>query len=264
MLKEQLFIFRKQAENLIYDMTRYADNRFNAKNLTNEEIKQWFEKNRYEWRRLIENARTLKTIPLVENLIDYEFSLQASKNTSVTIYQSGHETAKLVGPGQLNVFNYHSRFIKALEERGNAVKKNSYADLLSCITHAIASVELYINSKINLWNQNNKQSPLSLESHVKLDEKLNGQLFTMCGYRMNQLNTVWNHFIDLKNLNNEIFKHNATGSDAASYNKMAQIINKFRTGIAMLLFKLHQLFKEPVPSKIIRGVYLPDVYYENS
>ena len=41
---------------------------------------------------------------------------------------------------------------------------------------------------------------------------------------------------------------------------MVNILNKFRRGIAEFLFILHQKFNDPVPSKIIRGIYLPDIF----
>lgn len=262
MLKQQPTISTKQAENLIYDMAKYSDhNHSKLRNLSNANIKRWFEQNCGSWRTLVANTRIPNSsIPLIENLLGYDWTLEASDTTSVTVLQYGHETAKLVGSGHISILDYHTKFVYALEARAIAIKRGSYPDLLSCVTHGVASVEAYITNKASLWNKSNNQSPFPIKEKSNLDEKLNNWLFTMVGYKMKQAGAVWNHFTDFRNLNNDQFKHNSVGSHGASYNEMVKLINKFRTGISELLFRLHQRFKEPVPSKIIRGIYLPDVF----
>lgn len=262
MLKEKPMISLKQAEKLVLSMTKHADHGHQRlRDLSNFQIEQWFKHNNIQWKTLISSTSSGKPIPFVENLIGYEWSLEASDNTSITVYQFGHETAKLIGSGQISILDYHTKFVQALEARSAAIKKGNYQDLLSCATHGVASIESYITSKANIWNKSGKQPIFSIERTVNLDEKLNEWLFAMTGYKMNQSGATWNHFMDFRTLNNNIFKHNTTGSHAASYNDMVKLINKFRTGIAEILFRLHEFFKEPIPSKIIRGIYLPDVFY---
>lgn len=262
MLKQQPMISEKQAEKLIYTMAKYSDHPHQIiRNFLNVDIKRWFEQNHQPWKRLIADTRSSNNpIPFVENLFDYEWKLSVPDNSSTTVYQYGHKTVSLTGSGQLSILDYHTKFKQALEARTNTIKKGSYSDLLSCITHSVASVESYITSKTNIWNKTNNQQLFPIESIVDLDKKLNDWLYSMVGYKLNQEGKIWNHFTDFRNLNNTIFKHNTIGSHAATYSDMAKLINKFKTGIAELLFKLHLLFKESVPSKIIRGIYLPDVF----
>jgi hypothetical protein len=262
-LKQPLLISLNQAKNLIYDLARCSDHPYliHLRHLSNTAIEYWFKQNGVSWKKLVEEVRFLsKNVPFVENLIGYEIALEgAVDNVKCAIYHYGYQVAELSGAGKLNVFDYHAKYLKAFEARETTVKRSDYSDLLNCVTHGIASVESYVTAKANLCNQRAGRLLFSVDEVSNLDDKLNNWLFDMTGYRMNQSGVIWNHFTDLKDLNNKKFKHTSQGAQANSYDVMAKIINKFRTGIARMLFELHKLFKEPVPSKIIRGIYLPEV-----
>lgn len=172
----------------------------------------------------------------------------------------GYEGAKLIGSGQISGADYHSKYTKSLKSRKNAISNGCYSELLNCITNAVASIESYVSSKANVWNKQHECVEFPVGMTISLETKLNDWLIIMTGHKLNEFDLIWNHFTDYKNLNNSIFKHNPAGSHAASFDEMANIINKFRTGIAEILFQLHRLFNERIPSNIVRGKYLPDVY----
>lgn len=160
----------------------------------------------------------------------------------------------------MSILDYHTKFAKSLSERKEAIKKGSYTEILSCVTHGVAAIESYVTGKANDWNNRGRQPQFATEQISNLDEKFNDWLFTMANFKASQTGAVWNYFTDFRNLNNTVFKHNPKGSHAATYDDMVNILNKFRRGIAELLFILHQKFNDPVPSKIIRGMYLPDIF----
>lgn len=263
MLKEKPLISLKQAEKLIYTMAKYSDHTHSKlRNLKDIDIQKFFDLNGKPWKSLVGNTRSpANLIPLIENILGYEYRLEASNNTSLTIYQQGHKTTSLIEAGNVSIFDYHTKFIKALEERKISVQKGSYTELLSCVTHGVAAIESYITIKATIWNKSRRQPTFETEGISNLDIKLNDWLFRMTGFEMNKSGAIWNDFMEFKNINNKIIKHNSTGSHAASYNEMVRLINRFRIGIAEFLFNLHQKFDDLVPSKIIRGIYLPDVFY---
>jgi hypothetical protein len=55
--------------------------------------------------------------------------------------------------------------------------------------------------------------------------------------------------------------HPKSSGYSISFAKLAEQINFFRTGIARLLVKLHLLFEDVIPAKIIRAAYAPDVEF---
>lgn len=254
-------ISAKQAEKMIYSMVKYSDHVLHyLRSLSDDEIKKWFEHNGYSWSILVAESRILdKAIPFVENLFGYELILETSNETSFTVFHYGHETVKLSGSGHISIFDFHTKFIEALKFRSKTIKSKSATDLFSFVTYGVASVESYITSKAYIWNKSGKQPLFKIDNSSNLDEKLNNWLYIMTKNRMSQAGAVWNYFMDFKNLNNVIVKHNSTGSNVISYDEMVKLINKFKKGFAELLFRLHQYFGERVPSKIIRAMYLPDV-----
>lgn len=262
MLREEMQISKKEAENLIFDMTRYSDNTA-MQNVTNDEIKQWFERNNISWNNLVQIARNPeRRLPLVENLIGSDFIVTGEGSVTITVMHDGYGASKLSSSGLVSIRDYHSKYDKALDSRKNAIMRNDYNELLNCVTNAVASIESYINCKATLWNKRHSSIIFDVDNTSTLDVKLNDWLFTMTGKCLKNINPLWNHFTDYKNLNNSIFKHNTVGSRANSFYEMAKLLNKFKTGIATAHFELHRLFNERIPSSIIRGKYLPKVFVE--
>ncbi|MFN7097572.1 MAG: hypothetical protein ACK4PR_08445 [Gammaproteobacteria bacterium] len=263
MFKQKLMISDKQAEKLIYYMVRYSNHSYSkVRNYPDHIIKEWFKLNKYEWRSLLRSTRMGRLITMVENFAHYDWFLRASDGVSVTVtaIHEGHEIAKLKGAGQINLLDYHTKFMQALTTRETAVKKGNIIEVLNSISNGSAAIESYINSKADMWNRKHKKIIFQINVTSNLDEKLTNWLILMTGNKINQSDAVWSHFTDLKTLNNKGFKHSETGARAFTFNDMVKILNKFRTGIATLLFKLHMFFSEPVPSRIIRAMYLPDVF----
>ncbi len=258
-MREKPMISAKQAECLIYDMTKFSDHsRKELRNISNDEIKYFFESNGEKWKFLIEKTRYLKAIPFVENILGYEWH-SPYPNVEISMQEKGVITKKLSEPGQFNILPYHSSYKKALEEREQSIKMNDGAALLSCITHGIIAIENYITRKALIYNKRS-DVPIFDEKESRLDTKLNDWFHRMVGYKMNQSPaSIWIDFCFLKKINND-FKHEGLDTQAFSYSEMIKTINKFRTGIAKILFILNQKFKDPIPSRVVRGIYLPDVF----
>lgn len=262
-IKEKPLISEKQSEGLIYDMVRYSDhNHHNLRNLSKGNIIKFFEHNKEPWKRLVSNVRSPRNlIPFVENLAGYEWEfIDSNENSTVSVHQHGHETAKLTGSGQISLLDYHTKFKAALDSRATTIKNGSYSDLLHFVADGVASIESFISGKANIWNKNGNKPKFDIDQASNLDEKLDDWLYRMTGKKLDKSNTTWNYFMDFRNLNNRGYKHNAAGSHAVSYAEIVVTLNKFRKGIAKMLFLLNQYFNDLIPSKIIRAVYLPDCF----
>lgn len=101
MIKEKPLISAQQAKNLIYTMVQYGDHRHQElRKLDKFKIQEVFKFSGYPWKQLVENVRSPKNpIPGVENLAGYEWSLNASKNTTLTVYHNNHPVKTLTESG---------------------------------------------------------------------------------------------------------------------------------------------------------------------
>lgn len=120
------------------------------------------------------------------------------------------------------------------------------------------SVSVMITTQAAYWNNNHPDETFYVHNQDKLDTKLNDWLEKMTGHRLKN-SASWNHFNDCKTLNNKKLKHTIEPAYAVNFSEMAAALNKFRCGIARILFEMHIAFKQMVPASIIRGMYFPDV-----
>lgn len=71
----------------------------------------------------------------------------------------------------------------------------------------------------------------------------------------------WNHHKQLRGIRDDFQAHPKMHLYGISYPEICRRINLFRTGIAGLLFDLHLVFNDLVPSPITHGYFLPDIHY---
>ncbi|MFT5808972.1 MAG: hypothetical protein ACI9LG_003300 [Moritella dasanensis] len=257
MLKVRVNIAEKQAKKLIFDLVKYSDhsNRALTDGLKNKIIEQWFEENKYPFKRLVSDTRNWHyTVPFVENTLDSK------------VYVSGE--------GILNVNDYQGEFDSALAYRdvtiNNADIAAGYAAYYACITKLFASLTSYLSSKVERFNaekessledfqglgqDENEQTSVSLEDQVKLWVPiLSG------GKSLDINNKSWTLFIAQLVQCNEHASNPTLSTDDVSAKQLADNVNNLRGGIISIMYELHVLLNDEIKSQLIRSVYFPDVY----
>jgi hypothetical protein len=257
MLQEKQKISRANSIRLILDISKHSENETHGK--SNEEIQQFFESRGYSWERLIELMRTPKQpLPFVENLLrSVSFAVGFGKHDTATIFHHEKPVGTLRGSGQIAMYDYLAKYEQAVICRNRTIKNGQYTELLSCVSHGVASVESYINMQAVCWNNTQSNYIFDMQK-TDLGTKLNDWLEKMTGHQLKN-SSSWNHFYDYKTINNKKLKHTIEPAHAATFSEIASVLNKFRRGIARTLFELHLAFKQTVPASIIRGMYFPEV-----
>ena len=74
-----------------------------------------------------------------------------------------------------------------------------------------------------------------------------------------QSTSRWSDFLKLKKARDNLVVHPKVSSYVIPYERLCELINLFRCGIAGMLGQLHLVFREPVPAAIINAFYIPDV-----
>ncbi|WP_017220944.1 hypothetical protein [Moritella dasanensis] len=259
MLKVRVNIAEKQAKKLIFDLVKYSDhsNRDLTDGLKNKVIEQWFEENKYPFKRLVSDTRNWNyTVPFVENTLDSK------------VYISGE--------GILNVSDYQGDFDSALAFRDLAINEANfaagYAAYSACLTKLNASLTSYLSAKAQAYNVDNAdvidiKDMIDIEDeNISLEDKISQwvPLFTT-GNAVDINNKSWALFTaQLAECNvlvgNAHTSNPTLTTDGLSATQLAAKVNDLRGGIISIMYELHVLLNDEMKSQLIRAVYFPDVY----
>lgn len=253
-LQRKSKLSRKEAYNLIITMTMFGEHPANVKQgfpvSSEEEIKQWFQDNDYNFDKVVEECRDPdETIPLVENMIGSVFTMIGDDETETIITS-----------------NYQAAYEIAAQHLERALTEVSFSELESAIVRGIASIEAFINYRAERWNAQNPSAMLldSKENKVSFDDKIDKWIPIMSGGRkLDKSDRYWSDFKRLRGIRDNLTIHSKTLGHTVKYSEMADLINVFRTGIAGMLIPLHLLCRSWIPSQIIRGYYTPEVQLIN-
>jgi len=244
-LNVRIKISEKQAKKLIFDLVKYSDhsNRSLTDGLKNKTIEQWFEQNKYPFKRLISDTRDWGyTVPFVENTMDSK------------VYISG--------AGIINVSDYQSEFESALEYRNSTINNADIAAYHACIAKLFASLASYLSLKAECYNAENEDkledaqgSPVSLEEKIKLWVPiLSG------GKELDSSKKSWDLFqVQLAQYNEDAINPKCSVQDLSCV-ELAEKVNDLRGGIINIMYELHVLLNDEIKSQLVRAVYFPDVY----
>lgn len=229
---------------------------------TDSSVKKYFKSNGYDYDKLVQTVRQYpEPIPLVENVIpSTAFASPGLKVSRVDAH--GNEDLQLEGPGAITMFGYQAQFDNAFENVENAINKSSPLHFLSACTNGIASIEGYINFKAEEWNKKHPENLLTdtKQSQIRFDDKINLWLPIMSsGKKLDKSGKNWNNFKRLKTIRDDVAIHPKSSGYSFSLKELSDLINCFNTGIAGIHVQLHQLFKERIPSRIIRCLYAPEI-----
>ncbi|PKH09418.1 hypothetical protein [Moritella sp. Urea-trap-13] len=254
MLKVRVNIAEKQAKKLIFDLTKYSDhsNRELTDGLKNKIIEQWFEENKYPFKRLVSDTRNWNyTVPFVENTLDSK------------VYISGE--------GILNVNDYQGEFDSALAYRDVAINNADiaacYAAYSECITKLFASLTSYLSVKAEAYNIDNadvidNEGIIDNEDKsVSLEDRISQWVpIFSSGKALDMNNKSWTLFLAQLAECNAHASNPTLTTDGLSATQLAGKVNDLRGGIISIMYELHVLLNDEIKSQLIRAVYFPDVY----
>lgn len=245
MLNVRMKISEKQVKKLIFDLVKYSDhsNRSLTAGLKNKTIEQWFEQNKYPFKRLVSDTRDWGyTVPFVENTMDSK------------VYISG--------AGIINVSDYQGEFESALAYRDAVINNADIEAYHLCIAKLFASLASYLYHKAECYNAENEDqledaqgSPVSLEEKIKLWVPiLSG------GKELDSSKKSWDLFqAQLAQCNKDAIHPECLAQDLSSV-ELAEKVNDLRGGIINIMYELHVLLNDEIKSQLVRAVYFPDVY----
>lgn len=254
---------RRIAHELVMTTVKYGNHYYDFKFEADADVKRVFKINGIEFQELVEECRNYNSvIPFFENAIGSTFISLNDARMSIVNLDTGQEDAVIDGPGEIAVSKYLSDYEKAHRHLNNSIDKSSFDELQSAILWGITAIESYINHRIKIWNDLNPHDKLvdSKVNKISIDKKIdewiprisNGKYFI-------KGDKCWSDYIALRNFRDTEIIHAKTSGSGMSYAKMVENINIFKTGVAGILIKLHQIFEEKIPAKIIRGYYAPEV-----
>lgn len=97
------------------------------------------------------------------------------------------------------------------------------------------------------------------ELRKNLEWKIDNWSYDFTGTRFGKSTSVWSTFLELKRLRDERFQHQKSVASGISRKELLSLLNKFKHGIAGLLYELHVHFGQRCPAKIIRHAHYPEI-----
>lgn len=265
MLKFKTRISRRAAHEMILLFAKHGNHYHSRSFKTDADVKRAFAQNGIDYEKLVMECRDFqKTVPFFENLVGSTMSSAGGSSLARVDNMSGVTDLDTQGPGTIVLYAYWARFETAIDALDRAVSKSSYSELQSAVVEGIASIEGYIQYKVEHWNKHHPQQALldSAENKVRFDDKITKWVPIMTFGKQLERNTAeWQHFVMLRKIRDDVALHPKSSGYSISYPKLAEQINLFKTGIAWLLVKLHLLFGDIIPARIIRAAYAPDVEF---
>lgn len=227
------------------------------------DVKRIYTANQIDFARVVEHCRDFhQHVPIFENLVGSTVSTVGNSTLSRVNLITGEEDLVVKAPGKLVLLGYWATFESAIEALNTSVSLASFTEFQSSVVQGIASIEGYINYRVELWNKINPQSQLvdSRENKISFDEKINDWIPVMTkGKKFDKGSIEWEHFKILRRIRDDSAIHPKVSGFGVSLPDLAEKINMFRIGIAAPIIKMHTLFEERIPGVIIRARYAPDV-----
>ena len=256
-------ITRREAHDLIVSMVKYGNNYHAGRPKTDADVKRTFQGRGVSFDDVVEKCRNYnEKITFFENLLPSTLFVSNGAKVSRVDNLTGEEDCTVEGPGMLSMSTYWSQYEQAEKSLEEAIRNQNYNELLAVITAGIASIESYIMHRVDIWNKLNPTDQLidSKSNKVSFDEKIDAWIPKMSeGNKLDKSNKVWADYKFLRSIRDNVNIHAKHTGYGVSFVEMIGTMNRFKFGIARMLFALHRLFEEEIPAQIIRGSFAPDV-----
>jgi hypothetical protein len=164
--------------------------------------------------------------------------------------------------GKLVMSAYQAHLEAACDARDRAVEEDSPSAFQECLSQGFACLEAFLNEKANMWNKHNPENRLEDFEHkkVSLETKIKRWIPAMSGgAEIDTSVQQWSDFKKLKRLRDEHAIHPKIGGYGVAYADLANHLNAFRYGVALLLGNMHLKLGTPLPAVVINAHYMSDV-----
>jgi len=256
-------ISKKQAINKIKVYAMWGENQKEPRPKSKKEVAQLLLSKNINPDKFAELCRDYKKpIPLFENILGPTWTVSKGGKVQVIDKDDNQVIDEVEGPGQITLSNYQELFISAAKAKNLSVEESSYSTYYTAIVFGISAIEAYLNMRASKWNKSNPNDLLedTKEKKVSLEHKIENWIPAMCNGNKVQKNIKeWSYFKELKKIRDDKVIHQKESSSGIDYYNLAELINKFRYGIAKLLGQIHLCFGQAIPACIINSVYYPDV-----
>lgn len=287
MLCERPRISRRASHDMILMLARHGDHPAqDMRGWTDADVKRFFELNKdrvggdgnyTDFSDLVERCRQWdEPVPFVENFMHSTFHTITSGDSKVRVSRvdlvSGREDAVVEGPGILTLSAYHERFRSAWEARERAIQRTSQTDFHTAAALAVTSVQAYVDHQAERWNRDHPEQLLqdpktvigpdgtSRTMWVRFEEKIDVWLPAMTGgQRIDKGSKEWRNFLHILRIRDDFAVHPKTSAYGTTLADLARDIQCLSTGPAKVLIKLHLIFGDRIPSRIIRASFAPEV-----
>ncbi len=262
------FRTRRATHDMILMMAKYGNHGIRHKFVSDADVKRFFQLNCHrDWSDLVQTCRkTNELVPDVENLVGSSWTVSGCGSRAAIVTgaatEEEEEITALEGPGTLTTSTYLQLFENAVDNFSRCMERAHFGDFQSSVSNGIASIDAYIGYRAWIYNSEQPSDSLvdSKKNKVSQDVKIDEWIPKMSsGKKLDKSRTNWRDFKTLRNVRDDLAIHVKQPAISTSYQRLCGLLNLFRSGIAGVLFDLHLLFAERIPSKIIRYAYLPDV-----
>ncbi len=254
---------KADSKQLIIAMAKYGNHYMREKLNTENEVNDYLTAKGLSLEALVSHCRDPKQhVPEFENLFGGAVYPDVGAAVTLIDKKTGREGISVQGPGMISGEYYWPQFEKSAKTFEESISKTSYDDFLMSIVLGIASIDSYIAHRKEIWNRNNPNDSLfdSRENKVSFDDKIDIWIPKMTvGMKFDKGDLVWQHHKILREFRDNSIIHTKTSAFALNLHELLDLAGKYRNGIGSFMFRLHLLFKEIVPTRIIRMSFYPDI-----
>jgi hypothetical protein len=271
-LRSDPWLSAREARELVFCFIRWGEHRDDhLRRLPDAAVESELSARGYSLTATIEELQRNphRAISHFENLLEggtWEISASPGVEVKHSFMVDGVTFAEKVIKGHAIVRqSYKAEFTAACEARDAAIANSNFDSFYTALSKGFASLEAYFTLKVAVHN--NKCTPADrLEEKrpkggfVSLDTKIQRWLPMLTGVSVDVTTSPgWNDFLYLRKLRNDVVIHPKPDAGLSTLEELADGINRFRSGIGSLMFMLHQAFREPMQSSIIRAMHYPTV-----
>ncbi|MCH7732618.1 MAG: hypothetical protein IIB44_08910, partial [Candidatus Marinimicrobia bacterium] len=172
------------------------------------DVKRYFLLRKINFNELVENCRdTNKSIPYFENLIGSTWGISSGAKAALVDKKTGEKKVEIQGPGTISLSTYWAHFETAKKAITNSVELSSFSEYQIAIVQGIASIEAYLNHRVELWNKDHPADKLvdTTTNKVSFKDKIDIWLPKMTsGKKLDKSLNYWMHFLELRKVRDHL------------------------------------------------------------
>ena len=256
----------RAARALLVDMALHADHR-SPRMASEESLFEWFAGSRTNVQLMIAHCRNFSnTVPDFENMASGTFWTGHGASVSILDEGTGETIADGGQDGVVAQYDYLAHFRLAFERLRTVVDQPDLTMVGDFASNAVTSIESYLRYRARIWNTSGGEPRLvdDRSTRVPFDDKIKKWIPAMAGGDTIDLSDQpWEHFRQLRRYHDDENIHPKSTGFGISLQKARDTLNLFPLGCAALLFRMHIVFDEIVPSLIIRCMHLPEIIIDD-